>query len=320
MPGAYTHITIVRLLTAGKALKNMKLPILARTALMDYSAFCHMGAVSPDYPYLNLLGDSKAAEHWANSMHHKYGTLTKGNILHIGINYIKKLTGDEQLKCLAWFLGYASHITADVTCHPITNLLVGDYEAANQVPHRVSEMHQDVYIFKTRVGGDVRKSEHIKNVIGSCADSEDKQKIDPFIEKMWRHILTTIFPDICSEFKLDIHGWHRAVQFFLEDIAEELSFIPSRHIRNFLTKEGLAYPRFEDVDHVAYINKLKTPKGNKNYDYIFDYAKRNVTKVWKLISDGIFLADETYKDKLILWNLDTGQEVVTPKIMWESRL
>ncbi len=320
MPGAYTHITIARLLTAGKHLKNMKLPSEARKALLEYSAFCQMGAISPDYPYLNLLGDSKAAEHWANSMHHKYGTLTRENILHIGINYIKKLTGDEQLKCLAWFLGYASHVTADVTCHPITNLLVGDYEADNQVPHRVSEMHQDVYIFRTRAGGDVRKSEQIKNVIGSCTASDDKQKIDLFIEKMWRYILSKTFPDICLDFKLDIHGWHRAVQLFLEDIAEELSFIPSRHVRDFLTKEGIAYPRFTDINREEFINKLKTPKGTRTYDQIFNNTKRNVAKVWKLISDGIFLSDESYKEKIKVWNLDTGQEVITPKVMWEGTL
>jgi hypothetical protein len=320
MPGAYTHITIARLLTEGNALRNLGLPMLARRALMDYSAFCRMGAISPDYPYLNLLGDSKSAEHWANSMHHKYGTLTTGNIFHIGINYIKRLTGDEQLKCLAWFLGYASHVTADVTCHPITNLLVGDYEADNQTAHRVSEMHQDVYIFKTRVNGNVRKSETIQNVIGSCTDPDDRQKVDQFIEKMWRHILTKVFPEIYHDFKLDIHGWHRAVQFFLDDIAEELAIIPSRHIRNLLNKEGVVYPRFREIKRKAYIDRLKTPKGRRTYDQIFDKAKNKVSTVWKLISNGVFLDNIAYKDKLKIWNLDTGQEVITPKVMWEGML
>lgn len=320
MPGAYTHITIARLLTAGNSLRSPKIPKEARRALLKYAEFCHMGAISPDYPYLRLIKGKKAAETWANSMHHKYGTLTKENVLHIGINYLKKLVGDKQSKCLAWFLGYASHIVADVTCHPVTNLLVGDYEADNQIAHRVSEMDQDVYIFKTMVKGDVRKSEHIKNVIGSCADSTNKKKIDPDIERMWRHMLSKTFPKIYEKFELDIHGWHRAVQVFLDDFAEELSIIPSRHIRGSFEERGIAYPRFEDIDRSKYIDNLKTPKGMKTYDQIFNHAKRNVVKVWKLISQGIFLGDETYKEKIKVWNLDTGQEVKTPKVMWEGVL
>ena len=320
MPGAYSHITMARLLTAGKALKNMNLPKGARRALMDFPAFCHMGAISPDYPYLCLVGDSKIAEHWANAMHHKYGTMTTGNIFHLGIKYLRKLVGDEQLKCLSWFLGYTSHVTADVTCHPMTNLLVGDYEADNQTEHRVSEMHQDVYIFKTRVDGDVRKSEHVKNVIGSCTDPDDRQKVDPDVERIWRNLLQEAFPGIFIDFKLDIHGWHRAVQFFLEDIAEELSIIPSRHVRNFLTKEGVAYPRFDELRRDTYIHRLRTPKGFKTYDQVFDHAKRKVAAVWRLISNGIFHDDPSYMERLKIWNLDTGQAVVTPKVMWEGEI
>lgn len=320
MPGAYTHITIVRLLTAGNALKSLKLPEKARMALMDYSHFCHMGAMSPDYPYLRLMGNKEAAEYWANSMHHKYSTLIKENIFHIGINYLKELTGDEQSKCFAWFLGYASHITADVTCHPVTNLLVGDYEADNQITHRVSEMHQDVYIFKTRVNGDVRKSEHIKNVVGLCHDPKDKEKIDSHIEKMWNHILLTTFPDIHAKFELNIHGWHNSVQLWLDDIGEELSVIPSRHIRDFFSNEGISYPRYDEINLKQYIDNLKTPKGEMSYDQIFDYAKSNVTKVWMLISNGIFLGEKSYEEKLKIWNLDTGQEVRTPIVMWEDTL
>lgn len=165
MPGAYTHISLVRLLLAKKGLDALGLHPNARRALLEYPELCQMGAISPDYPYLNLISGKEESEFWANAMHHKYGTWTEKNIVHVGIEYLKSLTGDEQAQCLAWFLGYVSHVTADVTCHPVTNLLVGDYEAGNQVPHRISEMHQDVYIFSTRLQGSVRKSEHIKNVI-----------------------------------------------------------------------------------------------------------------------------------------------------------
>lgn len=319
MPGTYTHITIARLSTSGTALR--KLNKQARRALAEYTEFCHMGAISPDYPYLHIVGSGTTeAKLWGNCMHHKYSTLTKWNILHIGTNHVKKLTGDKQSKCLAWFLGYASHVTADVTCHPVTNLLVGDYDAGNEVAHRVSEMHQDVYIFESRTGEDVRKSEHIKNVVGSCMDPNDEKKIDPDVEHMWRYMLSKTFPEMYAKHDVNIHDWDDAVQFFLEDVAEELSFIPSRHVREFFENEGIAYPRFEDVDREKYIDKLMTPTGRKTYDQIFDHTKRKVLAVWKLISDGIFLGDNSYKDKIAIWNLDTGQELKTPKVMWEGML
>jgi len=315
MPGAYTHISIACLLTSGNALKGKKMPE-ARKALLQYPEFCHMGAISPDYPYLALL-DSTAGL-WADAMHHKYVTGTEKNIFYVGMNRIKQLTGDKQSKCLAWLLGYASHVITDVTCHPVTNLLVGDYEAGNQVAHRESELHQDVYIFKTRLDGDVSKSEHIKNVIGSCVDPNDRKKIDPDVEEIWSSLLAKTFPQIHAEYAVNINEWHNAVQFFLDDIAEELAFIPSRHIRESLTGSGVAYPRFDEIDKTGFIDKLKTPKGTKTYDQVFDFAKRNVIKVWKLMSDGIYGDDDSFQEEIKIWNLDTGQELKTAKVMWEG--
>ncbi len=317
MPGAYTHISLARLLMSGNALKRQKMPE-ARKALLLYPEFCHMGAISPDYPYLKLMDST--AEIWANAMHHKYGTLTEKNILHVGINHIKKLTGDKQFKCLAWFLGYVSHITADVTCHPVTNLLVGDYAAGNEVAHRESELHQDVYIFKTRLDGDVGKSEHIKNVIGACGDPDDRRKVDPDIAGFWNLLLEKTFPGIYARHAVNVNEWHNAVQFFLDDIAEELSVIPSRHIRGALTGGGIAYPRFDEVDKARFIDKLKTPKGPRTYDQIFNFAQKNITQVWKLISDGIFGDDTAFQEKIQIWDLDSGQEVKTAKVMWEGAL
>ena len=316
MPGAYTHISIARLLTSGNTLKRKKMPEV-RTALLNYSEFCHMGAISPDYPYLNLRDDP--SEHWANAMHHKYGTSTEKNIIHVGIDQIKKLKSENQEKCLSWFLGYVSHVVADVTCHPMTNLLVGDYEADNQVAHRESELHQDVYIFKTRLDGDVSRSEHIKNVIGSCTDP-DSQKVDTGIETFWGALLMKTFPKIHTKHAVNINDWHDAVQFFLDDIAEEIALVPSRHVRDFATSSGAAYPRFDEIDKARFIDRLQTPKGYKTYDQVFDLAKNNVIKVWKLISDAIYQNDESYKEKLKIWNLDSGQEVKTSKVMWEGLL
>lgn len=320
MPGTYTHLTFVRLLISGKRLNDAKLPPEARASLIENPEFCQMGAISPDYPYLNLVGDREMAEHWANSMHHKYVIFTRRNIFHLGVDYLRQLKDVELGKCFSWFLGYASHVVADVVCHPVTNLLVGDYDAGNEVAHRESEMHQDVYIFRTRLGGDVSKSEQIKNVIGCCTDPDDGNRIHGSIERMWRHLLSTSFPDILSDCKLDIHGWHRSVQVFLDDIAEELSVIPSRHIRKFMSKEGIAYPRFEEIDKERFITRLKTPDGEKSYDEVFDFTIEKIVSMWQLISNGVFLNDSSYKERCGIWNLDNGQEAITRKVLWEGTI
>ena len=316
MPGAYTHLSIASLLVSGNTLKRKSMPE-ARIALMSYPEFCHMGSLGPDYPYLNI--NDTPSEHWANAMHHKYPTSIKKNMIHVGVEQLKRMTGDKQAKCIAWFFGYVSHIVADVTCHPMTNLLVGDYEADNQVAHRESELHQDVYIYRTRLDGDVSRSELIKNVIGSCTDT-DSQKVDSDVATFWNGLLIKSFPEIHARQPVDVNEWHSDVLFFIDNIAEEIALLPSRHIRHAATALGIAYPRFEEVDTARFIDKLKTPNGYKTYDQVFDRAKGNVLKVWKILSDGIFRDDDSYKEKLNIWNLDSGQIVQTPKIMWKGQL
>ena len=317
MPGAYTHLAIVALLTAGNELGRIGLGSEAKLALMDYPEFCSMGAISPDYPYLQLTGDSASAEHWANAMHHKYGTLTAGNILHVGIEGLRAASGEARSMGFAWLMGYASHVTADVTCHPMTNLLVGDYEADNQTPHRVSELNQDVYIFHSRLGRDVRKAEHIKNVVGSCSEPGNPRKAHPYIVGLWSEMLKRTFPGIHGRFPVNIHGWHNAVQAWLDNVAEELSFIPSRHIRKYLSDSGLAYPRLNEVNR-KYIDALATPGGVMTFDQVFDMALANVGRVWKTMGDAVYGGTDDYMKSLGIWNLDTGQEVRGPKVMWED--
>ncbi len=314
MPGPYTHITLVRLLTSHRELSGMNLPLKARAALLKYSELCQMGSISPDYPYLNLATLKKDSEHWANAMHHKYGTNTEGNIFHFAIDYIKTLSGDEQEQCLAWFLGYASHVAADVTCHPVTNLLVGDYDADNETAHRVSEMHQDVHVFSTRLGEDVRRSDHIKKIVHSCGNSGDASCVKHAIERLWRQMLSRCFPRM-NRFDIDISGWHKEVTFWIDEVGSELSIIPYKPLRKLLEEKGVSFPRKADP---AYILNLETPHGRKGYDEIFDHAKDNVKRVWALIANGIFNDDRSYIDELKIWDLDIGQEVKTPHVFWKE--
>jgi len=94
-----------------------------------------LGAVNPDYPYL-ALGDSGAAA-WADEMHYNHTVA----MMHSGIKHIHDISDNNARgKCIAWLLGYAAHVTTDVTIHPIVQLKVGPYEQ-NKKGHRVCEMN-----------------------------------------------------------------------------------------------------------------------------------------------------------------------------------
>jgi hypothetical protein len=156
-------------------------------------------------------------------------------------------------------------------------------------------------------------------VIGSCTDDKTNN-VDSDVKKFWNDLLIKSFPEIHLREPVDVNEWHRDVHVFLDDIAEEIALLPSRHIREAATEHGIVYPRFEEVDTAKFIDRLKTPNGYKTYDQIFDRAKSNVLKVWKIMSDGIFQDDDSYKERLNIWNLDSGQVVKTAKVMWEGQL
>ena len=130
-------------------------------------------------------------------------------------------------------------------------------------------------------------------------------------------MLLGAFPEIDAKFKIDIDDWHSSVQFWIDNIGEELSIIPSRHIRIFSEEKGVSYPKRIDR---KYIDSLDTPNGVKSYNEIFDRATENAKKIWRLITNGIFLDETDYVEKLKIWNLDTGQEVKTPQVLWENTI
>jgi len=44
----------------------------------------------------------------------------------------------------------------------------------------------------------------------------------------------------------------------------------------------------------------------------------NIKNIWRFLSYGVFNGDDLYEKTVGLWNLDTGQEVATPKVLWEK--
>jgi hypothetical protein len=319
MPGAYAHLTLANVLSKTRFLETeLELPLDACKAILRYSKFCDMGAISPDYPYLKLGPGSKKAYRWSDLMHNRFDKPTlenhKANIIHNGIRILRQMKGQAKLKCFAWFAGYSSHVGADVTVHPIVNLKVGNYDDGNQKKHRICEMHQDAYIYSLIMNLQIGVSEHINGIIGSCTNSNNA--IDDDISHFWTTLLEQTFPRENDENPPSINDWHKAVQLFLGNIAEEgyRLFPFARHVG---IRSGLTYPNPGDVDKPEYIDLLSTPIGNNtSYDDIFNHATTNIGQMWKMIADAVFGNGRTYLTRLGIWNLDSGKDENDNIVFW----
>ena len=135
-------------------LESHNFPPAAIIAVLDYFRFCELGAISPDYPYLDIAHPD--ACQWADRMHYQ----KTGDMVKTGIDLIRKLDGTAQQKAFAWLLGYTSHVVTDETIHPVVELKVGEYQK-NKGRHRICEMHQDAYIFQQLNIGEIGLAEHL---------------------------------------------------------------------------------------------------------------------------------------------------------------
>ncbi|MEW5858674.1 MAG: zinc dependent phospholipase C family protein [Cyanobacteriota bacterium] len=215
MPGAYAHITLVNLLRDTRRLERIPgLPTEAIPAVLDYLKFCELGSVSPDYPYLSI-GDTDAKK-WADQMHkHKSGDMLKS-----GVKNLMEFSGEAKRKGLAWLMGYAAHVVADVTVHPVIEMKVGEYES-NKRPHRVCELNQDAYIFPRLNLGGIGLSEYLKSGISKCCNTNNSRKLDKDIRELWISMLRDTYPE---EFKTNppkINKWHSVFKWVVDKVVEE---------------------------------------------------------------------------------------------------
>ncbi|MDB5747808.1 MAG: hypothetical protein JWP72_2656 [Massilia sp.] len=310
MPGAYAHITLVNIAKETERLESAGVPIPAIQALLRHFGFCELGAVSPDYPYLHFGHEESKV--WADSMHY----VRTGEPIKKGIELARALSGDRQAKVVAWLSGYAAHVVADVTIHPVVELRVGEY-ATNAKAHRVCELNQDAYIFQRLGLDEVGRSEHLDTGIWSCCDVTNAQNLDQTIADTWRRILSNCHPAMYMENEPDIDGWHAGFKRAV-DVAEEGNRMPllARHLA---VNCGLTYPAITDIDH-TFIENLITPTGKMHYDELFDRARDNVVKMWAMIGKAIFENDMAYQTGIGNWNLDTGKDDAGKFAYWPNKL
>lgn len=289
MPAAYAHITLVNELFQVPRMNRITGFVdEAQDALLNESKYCEFGSVSPDYPYMHL--EDSGSKAWADLMHkHKVGGLIKR-----GIEQTKGMSGKQRDRCFAWMLGFAAHVIADVSIHPVVEKRVGPYELFSK-EHRICEMHQDVHVFERMNLGGVRLSEHLEQNIARCDMGQ--------ISGLWGSMLKGTYPAEFENYEPKFARWHDRFETMIEDIAAHGFVYFGRHILPDIS--GLTYPAKTALDQ-SYLNGLKTPEGTDNYDAIFDRAINNVSVFWGYIARAVFADGTGYKTRFGNWNIDRG--------------
>lgn len=301
MPGSYAHMTAVNLAGARATLEEYGFPAEAVYALSKYKKYAELGAVSPDLPY--LAGDKE----WADLMHYK----RTGEMVKSGLRALCRLPTMSRGVEYAWLLGYAAHVVADVTIHPVVFLKVGPYEE-NSADHRWCEINQDVHIYSRLNLGEV--GDHLRSGIRSCTLAAYGQS--PGVGALWSGMLKEVHP---AEFAAgpDMANWQERFGFFL-DIADNGPGLPSfsRHALNALAPA--LYPDMKEVEE-EFVRNLKAPGGvTMDYDRIFDQAVENIKSMWLKIALAVEAGDQEADLMVCDWNLDTGEEPGGRKTYWKE--
>lgn len=309
MPGAYAHITLVNILKAPHHLESVQgFDPYGATAVLDYFKFCELGAVSPDYPYLVPLDKQACA--WADTMHYT----NTGDMIKVGIRALAKMKrGEDWRKAFAWLCGYAAHVGADMTIHPVVEIKVGVY-AEHKTQHRICELNQDAFIFQRLNLGGIGLAEHLDSGIWACSDKKNSGKLDAAVSKLWKAMFKVCHPQEFVTNPPDLNKWHKAFKFVVDNVAEEGNklFPAARHLA---VNTGMTYPEVGEIDN-TFITGLEVPGGRMDYDEIFDKAIENVKILWSLIWEGVFTGSQAFEAKLGKWNLDTGRDEMKRLVFW----
>ena len=313
MPGGFAHITLVAELR--NRLDNLQHftdadPMAVGTNL----PFCEVGAVAPDYPYLDLplKGDSPD---WADRMHYE----KTGEPIRTGVRWLRQQEASaERDKALAWLMGYAAHIGADLTIHPVVERRVGTYQE-NAKDHRICEMHQDTYIWQRRNMGAVGVADHFDQAIRVASAGNGRTLADP-IPELWLHMFNNTWPVETTSSPPKIDEWHRGYRRIIDAVEEGHRFFKAA--RHLLAEQGIAYPNPDELDD-SFILDLETPSGRMDYEVVFGSAADNIALMWETVAEALNAGDETTAEealkKLPDGNLDTGRDLATSEyVFWRT--
>jgi hypothetical protein len=305
MPGSYAHITLGNLASEKRRLQGINdFPREAIDAANLHTNLLELGCISPDYPYLDIgSGDAKK---WADAMHYTHTC----RAVYEAAEFVRALDpGLPKDKCLAWLMGYASHVIADMCIHPVIEIKVGTYNG-HETAHRRCEMHQDAYIFRRIGTGMPQTANHLKATILACGDPANPALMDQDVKNAWQTLLGKVYPDIFSTDPPDVDTWHRKCDQILQRLLPTSSqFIGfARHVCDGL---GFSYPTPDTIDMAAYIDSLAVPAPagtarRMHYDDIFNFAIERVQEEWVGVTRHALGLGDFIPYRNEEWDLDTG--------------
>lgn len=304
MPGGYAHIYLANRMTDYGA----KLPELLSKAFEKYLEFCELGSVSPDLPYLALGNPDQQS--WADTFHYE-GTF---DFVTRAAKILCDLEGLTQLRCLAWLMGYVSHLVMDGTIHPVVEKIVGNY-ADHKNEHRTCELNQDAYIFPDLGYGTVDRAEPIKTGPKLCADPDNPSQLNPELLSFWAATLQDTHPYQYNQAKPNINLWFKNYIDIMDKVVEEggQMYPFTRHV--LVDILAISTPDPLDVDD-AYIYDLNTPIGIKSYHDLIDSSMDNVLATWDALARAVI--DSQFEALALIpnYNLDTGRAYSDKYVWW----
>lgn len=304
MPGGYAHLTLVNLLND----QVQSLPSELNHAYKKYFHFCELGSMSPDMPYL-ILGNSDQMA-WSDYMHYE----KTFEFVKAAAAIANQLSGEDQLKCISWLLGFASHLVMDGTVHPVVELKVGDYEH-HKLPHRKCELHQDAYLFPRLGYGVAGSAEPIRSGPKMCSQQGDEKELDGALVDYWMNILERVHPEHFEHCRPQPSQWFEKYIFMLDRVVEESKWLTPLTRHFVVDTAALACPPREAVDF-QYIKGLATPSGPQDYDAVIELAVKNVLDAWKAIGEAMVNNNHGELAKIPDFNLDTGKDSNENLVWW----
>lgn len=295
MAGIYAHFVVANFALQKCPVQELKL------LLLENSDFLLLGANSPDLPY--TFKDNA----WGDRMHYEKSGLFIKNALEI----LQSLSGLKRDKCLAWLLGYVSHLASDTVIHPVVNRMVPPYNV-DPVPHQFCEKHQDAYAFKKLNLGETTSAEYISATIANCGSV--LKGLDRDIEWFWTEILIRTFPENGIP---KVSMWFRSYTQLADKCGEECGWPHIRAIAEWHGSTQLLQIHYDQVLR-KFIDNIPSPEGSVSYDQVLDRAISNTVAAWKAVNDAMHDKRTNYPI-FENWNLDTGKNEAGKLLFWRDR-
>jgi len=312
MPAQFAHILLVNSICTPEGLNAI--PTLmpsVRAALQNYVPFCRLGAASPDCP--SVVGSTDATG-WSYVMHY----VRPADFVRCGIGKLLEMSfaSADTRACVAWLFGYAAHVVADCTIHPVVEKRVGPYSIKkNRSPHTRCELDQDVFIFNQISGAEIINTDFLELTrLAECGVNANPRKLNRAVLGLWTSCLqdyerqeTKPYVRLPST-SLTPNVWFATYLNLMENVATKAG--------GFAKLFGMDCRPCAQIDR-SYIDNLAVPNSTEpmNYPDVFAKARTNIVQWWGELGQAL-ADDDPDRFTLANANLDTGCDANDQYVCW----